>query len=186
MASKKSSDHGYGPAQKYQALWDYNGRDGDELSLVRGEIFTAKLAREEYWLIAINQKGQRGLVPENYVALVKPVQKKEKTQSDVHSSSSATCDESSSSALPPKPNLMTKTASIRQIEDWEKKVAKMVGSDRFSVYIYITSILHNHILVLCIVNRILYSHIHRSFLYSPYQGQKRSSAGRGSTQPEQQ
>ena len=86
MASKKSNNAGFGPAQRYKALWDYKRRKNDELSFARREILVATLASEANWLVATNRQGQRGLIPENYVRPVKIKPKKEEKQ-QIHSNS---------------------------------------------------------------------------------------------------
>ena len=148
MASKKSNHAGFGPAQRYKALWDYKRRKNDELSFAKGEILVATLASEAYWLVATNRQGQCGLIPENYVRPVKIKPKKEEKQ-QIHSNSavgtaggtagsaavSAAVTAAKDSNKPPsnKPpskedsnELLSKTPSILQIEDWEQRVASIM------------------------------------------------------------
>jgi len=52
---------------QYQAVWGYDARRTDELSLIRGEIVIAYPSAECYWLVATNAHGMTGLIPETHI-----------------------------------------------------------------------------------------------------------------------
>ena len=123
---------GLGPRHLYRILWDYSARNGDELSVVKGELVAATLAPEAFWLIATNRQGKRGLIPENYVALVKTAPKERKQQVGAHSSNGGSTSVAHDSENAPKQQLSSGAASsaAHGAEDASKQ---KLASDRTGI-----------------------------------------------------
>lgn len=58
---------GTGAKSKFQAMYNYDAGNEDELSLTKGETISAYPAEEIGWLYATNEEGVTGLIPANYV-----------------------------------------------------------------------------------------------------------------------
>jgi len=52
---------------KVTTLYDFHGEGPGELSFVKGEQLTITVDPGDGWLMAVNNNGQQGLVPSNYV-----------------------------------------------------------------------------------------------------------------------
>ena len=124
---------GLGPKHLYRILWDYSARNGDELSVARGELVAATLAPEAYWLIATNQQGKRGLIPENYVALVRTAPKQSKQRVEATSSKGASKKLPDGSADKPKQNLPRSPVGVASHEAENASKQKVHGVDASSV-----------------------------------------------------
>ena len=53
------------------ALFTFNSQNPDELAIIENEELTILLGQcdEEGWLMAINSKGEKGYIPENYLEI---------------------------------------------------------------------------------------------------------------------
>ena len=57
--------------QKYQALYDYDAADDDEVSFMEGDIISEVTVIDDGWMEGrIERTGQYGMLPSNYVEKV--------------------------------------------------------------------------------------------------------------------
>lgn len=69
-SSRKNSVAG-GRKPKCEALFDFDGASPEDLQFKKGEILTVKSMTEDpNWWLAVNSKGDSGMIPANYVELL--------------------------------------------------------------------------------------------------------------------
>eukprot|EP00039_Didymoeca_costata_P000313 m.45098 g.45098 ORF g.45098 m.45098 type:complete len:475 (+) comp10191_c0_seq1:295-1719(+) len=69
-SSRKGSVAG-GKKPKCEALFDFDGASPEDLRFKKGDILTVKSMTEDpNWWLAVNQKGEGGMIPANYVELL--------------------------------------------------------------------------------------------------------------------